>query len=96
MHILNFMNLTLQPALAFSVYIDHLVAEIASIIACLLGSSQNLNLGLFDMKILPVVTYGMSCMGQKLSLAAVEPYARTPVNSAADSTQTRTSATSHG
>ena len=71
---IRYLGLTLQPALGFSSHVDQLLTKTAATIACL-GDLQELPLSLamriYDMKVMPMIRYGMSCVSNKLSQAMV-------------------------
>ena len=64
----------LQPALGFRDHVDHLLNKTATAVACL-GNLQKLPLllalRLFEMKLMSMIRYGLSCIADKLSLSAM-------------------------
>jgi hypothetical protein len=70
----RYLGVMMQPALGFSTHVDHLLNKTATIIACI-GPLQKLPLPLalkiFDIKVMPTITYGMTCISPRLSTTSM-------------------------
>ncbi|XP_018494810.1 uncharacterized protein LOC108864181, partial [Galendromus occidentalis] len=70
----KYLGITMQPALSFSEHIEQLLTRTATTMACL-GNVRRLPLELaikiFNINIVPTITYGMTCISQRLSKTAL-------------------------